>query len=151
MLQSSRHLLLVEDNADDEELTLMALRGAGVGCDIHVARDGVEAMAHLFGTAPDFRAAHPLPRIVLLDLQLPRVDGFTLLERIRADSRTKAVPVVVLTSSDSNEDIVRSYNLGVNSFVKKPVEFDEFIESVGHLGIYWSRFNRVTREGGVHE
>lgn len=151
MLQNSRHLLLVEDNPDDEELTLMALRGAGVGCEIHVARDGVEAMVHLFGAPPDFRATHPLPRIVLLDLQLPRVDGFTLLEHMRANSRTKAVPVVILTSSDSHEDIVRSYNLGVNSFVKKPVEFGEFIENVGHLGIYWSRFNRVTEEGVVYE
>lgn len=151
MLQNSRHLLLVEDNADDEELTLMALRGAGVVCEIHVARDGVEAMAYLFGAAPDYRTEHPLPRIVLLDLQLPRIDGLTLLERMRSDSRTRTLPVVILTSSDSHEDIARSYDLGANSFVKKPVEFSEFMESVGHLGIYWSRFNRPKAEGVAHE
>jgi two-component system response regulator len=132
-------ILMVEDDADDLELTQLALRDAKVANPLIVARDGVEALALLFGDGPD---ASPLrPVVILLDLKLPRVDGLQVLERIRGDARTRDLPVVVLTSSDEEEDRHRSYALHVNSYVRKPVDFDRFQAAVRQLGLYWTVLN----------
>jgi len=132
-------ILLVEDNPDDLELTQLALREAKVSNRLVVARDGVEALDLLFRDGGD---GHPLrPIVVLLDLKLPRVDGLQVLERIRGDARTRELPVVVLTSSDEEEDRHRSYALHVNSYVRKPVDFDRFQAAVRQLGFYWTVLN----------
>ncbi|MFO0749000.1 MAG: response regulator [Myxococcota bacterium] len=136
MARADRPILLVEDNPDDEELTLMSLRDAGIKNPIHVARDGVDALAWL-----EAREPAALPAVVLLDLGLPRLDGFEVLARLRARAETREVAVVVLTSSDVAADIARSYRLGVNSYVRKPVEFGEFAEAVRRLGLYWLVLN----------
>jgi CheY-like chemotaxis protein len=136
-----RPLLLVEDNSDDEELTLMALREAGVTNEIRVARDGAEAIEYLFGRPADQSGSTVLPLVVLLDLKLPKVDGFGVLKRIRETESTRLLPVVVLTSSDADEDITRSYKLGVNSYVRKPIEFSGFALAVKQLGLYWLLLN----------
>lgn len=128
-------ILLVEDDPDDLELTLLALREAKVANALVVARDGVEALDLLLGGAVR-------PMVVFLDLKLPRVDGLQVLERIRADPRTRALPVVVLTSSDEEEDRHRSYTLHVNSYVRKPVDFDRFQAAVRELGLYWTLLNQ---------
>src|SRR5579863_4635245 len=126
----SKPILLVEDNRDDEMLTLRALKKNNILNDVVVARDGVEALDYLFGTgAHAGRDLSVLPQVVLLDLNLPRIGGLDVLRRIRAEERTKLLAVVVLTSSKEEEDVIRSYSLGANSFVRKPVEFDEFIEA----------------------
>lgn len=150
MRDRSGGVLLVEDNPDDEEFTLMALNEAGVTHDIHVARDGAEALDYLFGSeGDDAPASRPLPALILLDLMLPKVSGFQVLERIRASERTKLIPVVILTSSDADEDVVRGYRLGVNSYVRKPVESSAFAEAVRQLGVYWLVLNEPgSREGG---
>jgi two-component system response regulator len=140
-----RPLLLVEDNADDEELTLMALRDSGVRNEIHVVRDGAEAIEYLFGSEANPPGSEMLPLVVLLDLKLPKIDGFGVLQRIRESERTRYLPVVVLTSSDADEDIARSYRLGVNSYVRKPIEFSEFARSVKQLGLYWLLLNESNR------
>src|SRR5262249_10126714 len=127
-------LLLVEDNPDDEALTLRAFRKHKLSNDVMVARDGVEAIEMLLG-------GNPLPQVVLLDLKLPRLDGLEVLKRLRADERTKHLPVVVLTSSQEERDLVESYRLGANSYVRKPVDFAEFVDAVGHLGLYWLVLN----------
>ena len=126
----------MEDNADDLELTRLALRDARVANPLAVARDGVEALDLLFRDVDPLR-----PVVVLLDLKLPRVDGLQVLERIRGDARTRDVPVVVLTSSDEEEDRHRSYALHVNSYVRKPVDFDRFQAAVRQLGLYWTVLN----------
>jgi len=126
-------ILLCEDNPDDEELALLALEEAGVANEVRIARDGVEALEAFAGG--------DLPIVVLLDLKMPRLDGFQVLERLRADPRTRLLPVVILTSSDLDEDVVRGYELGVNSYVRKPVEFSEFAAAVRNLGLYWSLLN----------
>ena len=134
----SKPILLVEDNRDDELLTLRALKKNNILNDVVVAHDGVEALDYLFGTgAYAGRDLSVLPQVVLLDLNLPRIGGLDVLRRIRAEERTKLLAVVVLTSSKEEEDIIRSYSLGANSFVRKPVEFDEFIHAVRTLGLYW--------------
>ena len=130
-------ILLVEDNADDEQLTLRAMRQSDVPNIIRVARDGAEAVDQLFG--PN---AARLPDLILLDLKLPKISGLEVLQRIRAEDKTKALPVVVLTSSDEERDIVESYNLGANSYIRKPVDFDEFIDAVRQLGVYWLTLNK---------
>ena len=139
---TDKPILLVEDNGDDELLTRRAFKKNNIMNELVVAHDGVEALDYLFGTGAyvgkDTRA---LPQVVLLDLNLPRVGGLDVLRRIRADERTKVLPVVVLTSSKEDEDIVRSYALGANSFVRKPVEFDEFIQAIKTLGLYWLILN----------
>jgi two-component system, response regulator len=137
----SRHLLLVEDNPDDVELTLRAFRKNKIGNEIVVAKDGAEALAYLFGdgTTPPLEAQ---PELILLDLKLPKVNGLEVLQRIRADERTRLQPVVVLTNSDEERDLVESYRLGANSYVRKPVAFAEFIEAVKHLGLYWLLLNQ---------
>ena len=141
-------ILLVEDNPDDEELTLMALKDAGVQNVVHVARDGAEALAYLFGSEEgESSERQPLPTLILLDLMLPKVNGFEVLEKIRETERTRYIPVVILTSSDADADVARSYRLGVNSYVRKPVEFTEFVGAVRQVGLYWLLLNKASREG----
>lgn len=135
-------ILLVEDNPDDEALTLRAFGKNNIKNEVVVARDGVEALDYLFGTgAHAGRNVSQMPQVVLLDLKLPRLDGFEVLRRLRADERTKLLPVVILTTSNEEADRISSYGLGANSFVRKPVEFDRFIEAVRHLGLYWLILN----------
>ena len=131
-------ILLVEDNKDDELLTVRALKKHRILNEVVVARDGVEALDYLFGTGPHAgRDLSVLPQLVLLDLNLPRLGGLDVLRRMREDERTKLLAVVVLTSSKEEEDIVRSYSLGANSYVRKPVGFEEFSQAVNTLGLYW--------------
>ena len=135
-------ILLVEDNQDDEELVLRALRKRNISNPIVICRDGAEALDYVFGTDKHAgRNAADFPAITLLDLKLPKVDGLTVLKRIRADERTRLMPVAVLTSSNQEADIVRSYELGANSYVRKPVEFEQFVDAVNQLGLYWLLVN----------
>lgn len=137
-------VLLVEDNPDDEELAVMALQSAGLRLPIVVARDGAEAIDRLVGTAADGgKPGRPL--IVLLDLKLPKVDGFGVLKRIRETESLRNLPVVILTSSDTDDDINRSYALGVNSYVRKPVAFESYKSTIGALGHYWLTLNEFPR------
>lgn len=136
-------ILLVEDNPDDEELTLRALRKGNVANDVTVARDGGEALEYLFGTGKHAgRDLGHMPTVVLLDLKLPKLGGIEVLQRMRADPRTKLIPVVVLTSSSEDEDMLRSYESGANSYVRKPVEFSAFATAVSQLGVYWMLLNQ---------
>jgi len=137
-----RMLLLVEDNPDDEALTLRALRKNNISNEVVVARDGAEALDFLFCTgAYVSRDRHVLPEVVLLDLKLPKIDGLEVLRRLRADERTRLLPVVILTSSKEEQDVVNGYRLGANSYIRKPVDFDQFVEAVRHLGLYWLVLN----------
>ena len=137
-----RFILLVEDNPDDVELTLRALRRNNVENGVEVVRDGAEALDFLFGAgAYANRDASAMPVVVLLDLKMPKIDGLEVLRRLRDDERTKLLPVVILTSSDEEQDIVQGYNLGANSYVRKPVDFDKFCEAVRQLRLYWSLLN----------
>lgn len=136
-------ILLVEDNPDDLELTLHALKHNNLANHIAVVRDGAEALDFIFGTgAHAQRDVNNTPKVILLDLKLPKVDGLEVLRRIKADERTSAIPVVVLTSSTEERDIVESYKLGVNSYITKPVDFEQFAETVRQLGLYWVLLNR---------
>jgi two-component system response regulator len=136
-------ILLVEDNPDDEALTLRALRKANVGNDVAVVRDGAEALDFLFGAGTHAgRDTSVMPQVVLLDLKLPKIDGLEVLRRLRADDRTKLLPVVILTSSDEEQDRIRGYALGANSYVRKPVDFTQFAEAVRQLGLYWLVLNQ---------
>jgi len=140
----SRIILLVEDNPDDVELTLRAFQKIKVVNEIVVARDGEEALDYLFATGSHAgRDPAVLPEVVLLDLKLPKVDGLDVLRRMRADERTRRLPVVILTSSNEESDVLRSYDLGANSFVQKPVDFAEFLEAARHLGLYWLMLNQA--------
>lgn len=135
-------ILLVEDNPDDEALTLRALKKNNIMNKVVVARDGVEALDYLFGTGVHAgRDTGILPQIVLLDLKLPRIDGLEVLKRIRADERTRLQPVVILTTSNEDRDVISSYELGANSYIRKPVDFEQFMEAVRHLGLYWLVLN----------
>lgn len=137
-------LLLVEDNPDDEVLTLRALRKYKLANEIVVARDGQEALDFFFGQGKyNGRDTRVLPQVILLDLKLPKVDGLQVLERLRAEPKTRHVPVVVLTSSDDEQDMIRSYDLGANSYVRKPVDFEQFLEAARQLGLYWLVLNEV--------
>ena len=139
----STTILLVEDNPTDEKLTVLAFKQCGVANTIVVERDGAAALDYLFGTgAHAGRDVSLLPSVVLLDLNLPKIDGLDVLRRIRADERTKLLPVVVLTASKEEEDIVRSYSLGANAYVRKPVAFAEFSEAVRTLGLFWLLLNQ---------
>src|SRR5580700_1366449 len=141
-------ILLVEDNPDDEELTIRAFEVCKLTNEIVVVRDGMEALDYLFatGTHAD-RDPELLPQVVLLDLNLPKIDGLEVLRRIRADARTHRLPVVVLTSSSEERDIVQSYDLGANSFVRKPVDFFRFIDAAQQLGLYWLVLNSPADAG----
>jgi two-component system response regulator len=138
---SDAKILLVEDNAVDEELTLLALRRAKILNEVVVARDGAAAMDYLLGTATGARPGDQLPQFVMLDLNLPKLSGLDVLRRIRADARTKLVPVVILTSSKEDRDVAASYDRGANSYVVKPVDFNQLAESVKQLGLYWLVLN----------
>ena len=136
-------ILLVEDNPDDVELTLRAFRKSNVANEVIVARDGAEALEYLFATG-QYAGRDPdaLPQVVLLDLNLPRVDGLEVLQRVRAHPKTKLLPVVILTSSTEERDLVSGYSLGANSYVRKPVDFEQFADSVKQLGLYWLLLNQ---------
>ena len=136
-------VLLVEDNPDDEALTLRAFRKSNLTNEVVVARDGVEALDYLMGTgAFDGRDPNDTPQLILLDLKLPKVDGLEVLQQIRTHARTRMLPVVVLTSSKEQEDLVRSYSLGANSYIRKPVDFNQFVQAVQQLGLYWLVLNQ---------
>lgn len=138
----NRVILLIEDNPYDEELTLMALEKNHFLNEIVVARDGEEALDFLFGSGPGSAAERNLlPTIILLDLQLPKVSGLDVLRKIRAESLTRSLPVVILTSSQEDKDLLESYSLGCNSFVRKPVDFAKFVEAAQQLGLYWLLLN----------
>lgn len=134
----SKTILLIEDNPDDELLTLRTLKRSNIANEVIVARDGAEALEYLFGEGVRVR-----PELVLLDLKLPRIDGLEVLRRLRADRRTHLLPVVILTSSREQQDIVDGYDLGANSYIRKPVDFDQFSEAVRQLGLYWLVLNEV--------
>ena len=139
---TAKIILLVEDNQDDEELALMAFKKGQVANEVVVARDGVEALNYLFGTGPhEGRDVCVLPQLMLLDLKLPKVDGLEVLRRVRADPRTKRLPVVILTSSREEEDLIQGYDLGANSYVRKPVDFTQFVDAVRQLQVYWLVLN----------
>ena len=142
-------ILLVEDNPDDEALTLRSLSKSKILNNVVVARDGVEALDYLFGTGPyEGRDKRILPQLVLLDLKLPKIDGLEVLKRIRSDPLTKFLPVVILTSSDEERDLVESYELGANSYVCKPVDFNQFADAVRQLELYWLVLNQSPPAAG---
>jgi len=151
-------ILLVEDNQDDMDLALHALKRGNVANRISVARDGEEALDFLFcrGAYASRSFEHP-PKLVLLDLKLPKVDGMEVLKQVKGDPRTKTIPVVIMTSSKEERDLVASYNLGVNSYIQKPVDFDQFRETVKNVGLYWVVINQPPvaedshRLAGTHE
>jgi two-component system response regulator len=144
MLVDPIEILLVEDNSNDEELTLYALRKNNITNHIQVVHDGAEALEYLFCTGVYAnRLINDPPKVVLLDLKLPKVDGLEVLEQIKADERTRTIPVVVLTSSQEERDIVESYQLGVNSYIVKPVDFEQFTDVVRQLGLYWMLLNQT--------
>ncbi len=139
-MNNARFILLVEDNPDDEKLIIRALRRSNIANEIKVAHNGEDALNVLLGD-------DPLPTVVLLDIKLPKIDGLEVLRRLRASDRTKLLPIVVLTSSSEERDIIDSYQLGANSYVRKPVEFDKFTEAVKQLGLYWVIVNEPITEG----
>ena len=139
-MTSLRPIILVEDNPDDERMTIRALRHGNIANEILVARNGEEALAMVLN-------ANPLPSVVLLDLKLPKVDGLEVLRQIRANDRTQFLPIVVLTSSSEERDIIESYNLRANSYVRKPVEIEKFTEAVRQLGLYWALINELPEVG----
>jgi len=133
-------ILLVEDNPDDEALTLRALRKNNILNEVTVVRDGQQALDYFFGEGASKRHA---PTVMLLDLKLPKVDGHEVLRRLRADERTKLLPVVILTSSKEEQDLINGYRLGANSYIRKPVDFNQFMEAVRQLGLYWLMLNEA--------
>jgi two-component system, response regulator len=138
----SKVILLVEDNPDDEALTVRALRKNMILNEVVVARDGVQALDYLFGEGPHAgRDVREMPQVVLLDLKLPKLDGLAVLRRLRSDPRTKLLPVVILTSSNEDQDRMDGYGLGANSYVRKPVDFDQFVDAAKQLGLYWLVLN----------
>lgn len=148
MKSGSHVILLVEDNKDDEALTIRALKKNNITNEVIVARDGVEALDYLFGRGKyEGRDTKQTPQVVLLDLNLPKVDGLTVLREMRNEKLTKLVPVVILTSSKEERDIVEGYSLGANSYVRKPVEFEKFVEAIRQLGLYWLILNQPPEIG----
>jgi two-component system, response regulator len=139
---NSRHVLLVEDNDDDEELTKMALRKGNITNEVIVARDGAEAIEAIFGSSDE---EPELPTLTLLDLKLPKIDGLEVLRRIRTDERTRLMPIVILTASKEQEDVIESYQLGANAYVRKPIDFSRFVEAVRTLGLFWLILNEPPR------
>jgi two-component system, response regulator len=138
-------ILLIEDNPKDEALTLRALKKANIGNRVAVARDGVEAIEYLLGTAGD-GGRNELPQLILLDLKLPKLDGHEVLRRIRANERTRLLPVVILTTSVEDKDRLQGYSLGANSYVRKPVDFAEFAQAIVQMGLYWLVLNEQPPE-----
>jgi len=142
-MNGKKTILLVEDNSNDEYLTLRALKKYNVANDVVVVRDGVEALDYLFCTGTHAnRDIRELPVVVLLDLKLPKVDGLEVLRRVRGDERTRLLPVVILTSSNEERDVINGYKLGTNSYIQKPVDFTAFMDAVGQLGLYWLMLNQ---------
>jgi CheY-like chemotaxis protein len=141
-------ILLVEDNPDDEKLTLRALHKNNISNGVIVAHDGVEALEYLLGSGSDEENhGNPLPQVVLLDLKLPKLDGLEVLRRLRAHKRTRHLPVVILTSSNEEQDLIAGYSLGANSYVRKPVDFSQFLEAARQLGLYWLVLNEPPPPG----
>ncbi|MBI5055750.1 MAG: response regulator [Nitrospirae bacterium] len=140
----TRNILLVEDNPDDVKLTLRALKKNRILNEVVVAQDGVEALDYLFGTG-NFagRDMSVMPQVILLDLKMPRIDGLEVLQRIRADERTRLLPVVILTTSSEDKDKIESYKFGANSYIRKPVDFNQFVDAVQQLGLYWLVLNEA--------
>jgi CheY-like chemotaxis protein len=137
-------ILLVEDNPNDVELTLRALRKQNLESKVFVVRDGAEALDFLFASGTyNKRKVESRPKVILLDLKLPKVDGIEVLKRVKADKRTSCIPIVMLTSSQEDRDVVEAYRLGINSYIVKPVDFSNFVHAVGELGVYWSMLNRL--------
>lgn len=146
MEDDQRSILLVEDNPDDEFLTLRALKENQIKNEVVVVHDGVEALEYLFGTgAHESRDLSVMPQVILLDIKLPRIDGLEVLRRLRADERTTLLPVVILTSSAEEQDLINGYKLGANSYIRKPVDFDKFAEAVRQLGLYWLVLNETPK------
>jgi two-component system response regulator len=141
-------ILLVDDSPEDVELTIRALRRNKIANEIQVAEDGAEALDFLFcrGVHKDRSFSHP-PKLVLLDLKLPKINGLEVLQAIRADERTRAIPVVILTSSKEQKDVIKGYNLGVNAFVQKPVDFEQFGEAIRQIGMFWMLINQAPPPG----
>lgn len=149
MRNNERSILLVEDNPDDELLTMMAFRDNKIMNNIVVARDGEEALEYLFGNGNDKdRDLKVLPQLILLDLKLPKVDGLEVLHQIRSSAETMFLPVVILTSSREEMDIIKSYQLGANSYIRKPVDFEQFSEAIKQLGLYWLLLNELPTNNG---
>jgi two-component system response regulator len=149
MSETSLEILLIEDNLNDAELSLYALRKFKIANHIHHARDGAEALEYVFGSDDaGSRLPAQSPRLILLDLKLPKVDGLEVLRRLKANEATRTIPVVVLTSSREERDIVESYNLGVNSYIVKPIDFEQFTEAVRDVGLYWLLLNQVPSTPG---
>jgi two-component system response regulator len=141
-MSQNRTILLVEDDADHEKLTLRALRRNKIANDVVVARDGVQALDYIFGTGDHAgRDPRETPQVMVLDLKLPKIDGLEVLRRVREDERTRRLPVVILTSSNEERDLVAGYNLGANSYIRKPVDFEQFAEATRQLGMYWLVLN----------
>ena len=145
MVNKLINILLVEDNPDDVELTLHALEKNNIANPVKVVRDGQEAVDYLFYRGKFAGLAHTLPNLILLDLKLPKLDGIEVLKMLKDDAKLKRVPVVVLTSSKEESDVVRSYDLGVNSYIRKPVDFDQFVDTVKQIGFYWLLINEPVR------
>jgi two-component system response regulator len=144
MNSKKKVILLVEDNPDDELLTLRAMQKNNIANEIVVARDGAEALDYIFGTGKyDGRNIAESPQVILLDLNLPKIGGLEVLKRIRSDQRTALYPIVILTSSKEEKDLVESYRLGANSYIRKPVDFNQFTEAIRQLGLYWLVLNEV--------
>lgn len=139
--KSDGELLLVEDSIHDMELTLRALNESQLVGKVVVARDGAEALNYLFGDTP-----HAVPKVILLDLKLPKIDGLEVLRRLKEDARTKSIPVVMLTSSNQERDLVESYGLGVNSYIVKPIDFDTFFQTISMVGTYWLNLNQLPHD-----
>lgn len=136
-------ILLVEDNPNDIELALRALKKHNLANKVHVVKDGAEALDYIFGTGSYVsRDVNNKPKVVFLDLKLPKVDGLEVLRRVKSDEKTKVIPIVVLTSSTEERDIIESYQLGVNSYIVKPIDFDKFMDAVSELGLYWLLLNQ---------
>jgi CheY-like chemotaxis protein len=142
----SKYILLVEDNLDDELLTIRALKKNNLLNNVEVVRDGAEALDYIFKENKYKTLKKGLPEVILLDLKLPKLSGLDVLKQIRADERTRFLPVVILTSSDEDRDLIESYKLGANSYVHKPVDFNQFTEAVSSLGLYWLLINKSAKK-----